>query len=353
MLASLLQVTGGSAHGLESDDLSPGRSAFWSVAHRGASGYRPEHTLPAYKLAIRQCADYLEPDLVMTKDGVPVVRHENELSLTTDVAARPEFADRFTTKVINGNQVSDWFSEDFTLAELQTLRAVERMPVVRPRSARFDGRWRVITFAQVLSLASRNETCAGRPVGVMPEIKRSTYFHSIGLAPERPVMRLLRHYGFKGRRAPAVVQSMEVDNLRWLDARINVPLMQLVRCKGAPADQRQAGTGLTYDAMTSRRGMRTIAEYADHVGLCKEQMIPRTTEGRLGSPTSAIRYAHRFGLRVVGWTFRAENMFLPVEFRSSPERTELGDQRGEIRAFLSAGMDAFMTDQPPRGPRNR
>lgn len=319
------------------------------IAHRGASGYRPEHTIGAYELAIEQCADYIEPDLVMTKDGVLVDRHENEISGTTDVANHEEFADRYTTKVVDGTSLSGWFTEDFTLAELKTLRAVERLPDVRPDNTAYDGLWDVPTFEEVLALAAETTTCDGDPLGVAPELKHGTYFDDLDLSMEEATVELLHDYGFDTHRSPAVIQSFEVGNLVELDELTDVKLAQLVNCSGAPYDQVAAGTGLTYADMVTRQGLKDIGRYADQVGLCKDVMIPRNADGTLGEPTSVIKDAHRAHLTVVGWTFRAENAFLPAEFRSSDDPTEHGDLVGEIHVFLAAGMDQLFTDHPDLG----
>lgn len=316
-------------------------------AHRGASGYRPEHTLGAYRLAVAQCADYIEPDLVSTKDGVLVDRHENDITGTTDVSARPEFAARKATKTVDGTQITGWFTEDFTLAELRTLRAKERLPELRPQNTKYDGRYRVPTFSEVLAYARSVRTCDGKRVGVIPEIKHSTYFTSIGLKMEDKVVAALNRYGYGHRNSPTVIQSFEVGNLRELNRKTPVHLVQLIDCSGGPADK----PGLTYQQMVTRSGMRDIARYADSVGVCKDVMIPRNPDGTLGRPTAVIRNAHRAGLTVTGWTFRAENNFLPTEFRSSANPADEGNLVGEIRTFLRAGMDDFFTDQPDIGVR--
>jgi glycerophosphoryl diester phosphodiesterase len=313
-------------------------------SHRGSSGYRPEHTIAAYQLAAQQCADYIEPDLVMTKDGVLVARHENEIGATTDVSTRPEFADRRTTKVIDGKTITGWFTEDFTLAELKTLRAKERIPGTRPGNTVYDGLYQVPTFDEVLALARRTTTCSGKPMGVIPEIKHSTYFADAGLPAEQPMLDAFTRNGIRPGDTPVVIQSFEIGNLRRLNRMSRFDLVQLVDCAGAPYDQTAAGTGVTYADMVTRRGMRDIARYADSVGLCKDQMIPRAADGSLAEPTDAIPAAHRAGLTVTGWTFRRENTFLPLEFRSSADPNAPGDLAGEIRAFLDAGMDDFFTD---------
>ncbi|MDT0166598.1 glycerophosphodiester phosphodiesterase [Actinotalea sp. AC32] len=316
------------------------------VAHRGASGYRPEHTLAAYELAIEQCADYIEPDVVSTKDGVLVARHENEIGGTTDVAEHPEFADRLTTRTIDGVAVTGWFTEDFTLAELRTLRAEERLPEVRPQSAAYDGDFLVPTLDEVLELARGSRTCDGDPVGVYPETKHPTYFDSIGLSLEEPLVAALERHGLDHRHAPVIIQSFETTNLRELDRMTKVDLAQLVNCSGAPYDLVAAGDPRTYADLVTRSGLRAISRYADGVGLCKDVMIPREVDGTLGEPTDVIRDAHRAHLEVHGWTFRVENRFLPAEFRSSDDPNAPGDLVGEIHAFLEAGMDGLFSDNP-------
>ncbi len=319
------------------------------IAHRGASGYRPEHTLAAYRLAIKQCADYIEPDLVVTRDGVLVDRHEPEIGSTTDVAARPEFADRRTTKLLDGRPVTGWFTEDFTLAELRTLRAVERLPELRPQNTAYDGKYKVPTFAEVLKLATSSRTCAGKRVGIIPEIKHSTYFREQGFDMERKTVALLRKFGLTRHSDPVVIQSFEVTNLQRLSRLTKVKLVQLIDCQGGPWDLVSRGDDISYADLVTPPGLRRISRYADQVGLCKDVMIPRRADGTLGEPTPVIRDAHRAGLTVVGWTFRRENSFLPAEFRSSDNPADPGDLVGEIRTFLRAGMDQFFTDNPDLG----
>jgi glycerophosphoryl diester phosphodiesterase len=316
------------------------------VGHRGASGYRPEHTLASYETAILQCADYIEPDLVSTEDGVLVARHENEIGGTTDVAGRAEFADRRATKVIDGREITGWFTEDFTLAELKTLRVKERLPAVRPANTAFDGLYEVPTFDEVLDLARHSVTCDGQPVGVYPETKHPTYFDSLGLSLEEPLLAQLAANGLDDKRSPVIIQSFETGNLRELDRSTNVRLAQLVDCSGAPYDLVASGDPRTYADLVTRGGLKQIARYADGVGLCKDLMIPRTADGTLGAPTTVIRDAHRVGLEVHGWTFRRENQFLPAEFRSSADPNAVGDLAGEIRVFVGAGMDGLFSDNP-------
>jgi glycerophosphoryl diester phosphodiesterase len=319
------------------------------IGHRGASGYRPEHTLASYEQAIVQCADYIEPDVVATKDGVLVARHENEIGGTTDVANHPEFTSRRTTKTVDGIAVTGWFTEDFTLAELRTLRAVERIPAIRPQNTAFNGLYQVPTLDEVLDLARHSRTCDGDRVGVYPETKHPTYFDSVGLSLEEPLVATLSVNGFNRRNSPVLVQSFEVGNLRQLATMSPVRLVQLINCTGAPFDFVAAGDPRTYADLVTPSGLRDVAGYADGIGACKDVLIPRAASGALGQPTNVIRDAHRRHLQVHGWTFRRENQFLPVNFRVGSDPNTAGDLVGEIDAFVDAGMDGFFTDNPDLG----
>ncbi|HEX8488433.1 MAG TPA: glycerophosphodiester phosphodiesterase family protein, partial [Propionibacteriaceae bacterium] len=319
------------------------------VAHRGASGYRPEHTLAAYALAIRMCADFIEPDVVSTKDGVLVARHENEIGATTNVSTVASFADRRTTKVIDGRSTTGWFTEDFTLAELKTLRAVERLPSTRPQNTQFNGLYEIPTLDEVADLARHSRTCSGQRVGVFPETKHPTYFQSVGLPLETRLLQVLRSDGYRSGRDPVFIQSFETSNLRALAPRTSIRLIQLVDCQGAPYDLVAAGDPRTYADLVTPAGLRTISTYADGLGACKDVMIPRDSTGRLLQPTTVIADAHDVGLLVIGWTFRRENRYLPVEFRSGEDLDAPGNMAGEIRVFLAAGMDGFFTDNPDIG----
>lgn len=340
------------------------------IAHRGASGYVPEHTLAAYWLAIEQGADYVEPDLVSTKDGVLVARHENAIAIinadgsireaTTDVAERPEFASRKTTKLIDGVSITGWFTEDFTLAELKTLRARERLPQLRTANTRFDGMLEVPTFEEVLQLvAQANERRQQRalatggwkaalkvkPIGVYPETKHPTYFDGIGLSLEEPLVRTLHKHGYSFKTSPVFIQSFEVSNLQALAKMTRVPLVQLLNGSGQPYDFVAKGDTRTYADLAKPAGLKEIARYASGIGANTNLMIP-LVGGRLGTPTTLVKDAHAAGLIVHGWTFRAENNFLPNEFDSSANPAELGDLAGQIKAFLNLGMDGFFSDHP-------
>ena len=318
------------------------------IGHRGASGYRPEHTLAAYRFAARLGADYIEPDLAITKDGVLVARHEPEIKDTTDVAQHPEFADRFTTKTIDGMQFTGWFVEDFTLAELKTLRAKERIPEQRPgNAAAYDGLYEIPTLQEVLDLRKRLSKRLGREIGVYPETKHPTYFRSIGKPLEEPLIRILRRNGLDKRRAPVFVQSFEISNLKDLNRELDVPIVQLLGAKAQrPYDRVVSGDPRTYEQMATPEGLRKIARYADGVGPSKDYIVPRDAAGCSLAPTTFVRDAHRAGLDVHPYTFRAENFFLPCELRSSAIPTRHGDAEAEVRQFFELGVDGVFIDHP-------
>jgi glycerophosphoryl diester phosphodiesterase len=316
------------------------------VAHRGASGYLPEHTLAAYELAIAQGADFVEPDLVATADGRLVVRHENEIGETTDVAGRREFADRRTTKVVDGEVHTGWFTEDFTLAELTSLGAVERLPHLRPQSSAFDGVFSVITFEEVLDFAARSRTASGGPVGVLAELKHATYFQRLGLDLLPPLLDALEDADYDDEGDPVVVQSFETTILRRLGEVSPVRIGQLLEAAGAPYDLVAAGDPRSFADLWSPAGLAEISRYADVVGLDKDLIIARDVTGRLLRPTGVPAAAHDVGLEVFGWTFRRENCFLSHEFRRGSDPYAVGDLTGEIATFLAAGMDSVITDHP-------
>lgn len=318
------------------------------VAHRGASGYRPEHTLASYALAIEQGADYIEPDLVSTRDGVLVARHENEISHTTDVALRTEFARRQTTKAVDGVEVSGWFTEDFTLAELKTLRARERLPHIRIANARLDDTFEVPTFTEIIQLADSMRTVRGERVGLYVETKHPTYFRSLGLALEEPMVRGLRQQGY-GAGAPVFLQSFETANLQDLAGDTDYRLIQLVEPTGQPFDLAVAGDERSYADLISYDGLRTISSYAHGVGLPRSVMIPRDAADRLLEPSRVIEAAHSWELAVHGFTFRRENYFLPRQFRRGNDPLAPGDLAGELGTFTAAGMDGFFVDNPDLG----
>lgn len=315
------------------------------IAHRGASGYLPEHTLAAYALAILQGADYIEPDLVMTRDGKLVARHDNELGLTTDVAQRAEFADRKRTQVVDGVSLSGWFSEDFTLAEMKTLRAIERIPEIRPGNARLDGSLEIPTLQEIIDLVRSLQQSEQRRIGLYIETKHPTHFQQLGLAMEEPLVQTLHRNGYADRSAPVYIQSFEVDNLKTLSQLSQLRLVQLFG-SGQPYDQQARGSGLSYAQMATAAGLKAVAQYAAGVGPEKGYVIPRDASGNLGQPTDFVENAHALGLQVHPYTFRAENAFLPANLRNGDTPAARGDIEAEIRAYLEAGIDGLFIDQP-------
>jgi glycerophosphoryl diester phosphodiesterase len=305
------------------------------IAHRGASGERPEHTLAAYERAIDQGADFIEPDLVATRDGVLVARHENEISETTDVAEHPEFAARRTTKTIDGRTVTGWFTEDFTLAELKRLRARERLPKLRPGNTAWRDE-RIPTLDELIALAR------ARGVGIYPETKHPSHFRGLGLPLEPPLVAALARAGWTTRDAPVFIQSFEVDNLKALRKLTGVRLIQLVDASGGPADE----AAPSYAAMLTPEGLQAIATYADGIGPAKALVIPRDAGGRSLAPSRLVADAHAAGLAVHPWTFRAENVFLPAELRTGAEPGTHGDLIEEMKAFIAAGVDGLFSDFP-------
>ncbi len=310
------------------------------IAHRGASGERPEHTLASYERATEVGADFIEPDLVLTKDDVFVARHENDITDTTDVAAHPEFASRRTVKTIDGERHDGWFTEDFTLAELKTLRAKERLPQLRPQNTAYDGKFEVPTLAEIIDLAKRRSKETGRTIGIYPETKHPTFFASIGKPMERRLVDQLHAAGWDSAKAPVFIQSFEVNNLKALRKMTRLRLIQLMSAEGGPADDAQP----SYAAMRTPAGMKAIAAYADGIGPEKTLVV-----GNDGKATTLVADAHRAGLKVHPWTMRAENAFLPPADRVGTDPAAHGRLRAEIARQLAAGVDGFFTDFPYDG----
>ncbi|MGW8201297.1 glycerophosphodiester phosphodiesterase [Sphingomonas bisphenolicum] len=306
------------------------------IAHRGASGERPEHTLASYERAIDQGADYIEPDLVLTKDGVLVARHENEIAGTTDVAEHPEFADRKTTKTIDGVAMTGWFTEDFTLAELRTLHARERLPDVRPANRRFDDLYQIPTFEEILKLVRAKEAETGRRIGLYPETKHPGYFAGLGLPHQAALLDLLGRYGYQSETDPVFIQSFEVGNLKALRAATRLRLIQLVDAEGGPADL----PGTSYADMLTVQGLTEIATYADGIGPSAALII--APEG----PTALVGRAHDAGLQVHVWTLRMENSFLPAQYQRPDDPQGRGDFAGWVRAIAATGVDGLFSDFP-------
>jgi glycerophosphoryl diester phosphodiesterase len=332
------------------------------IAHRGASGYVPEHTLAGYFIAIQQGTDYVEPDLVITRDGALVVRHENEIGGTTDVAAHPEFAARKTTKSIDGESLTGWFTEDFTLAEIKTLRARERLPQLRANNAHYDGVFGIPAFEEVLELvaaADAQRAAQARaaelppppPIGVYPETKHPSYFAQHGLYFDDRLLDALQRHGYSRRSDPICIQSFEVGNLQALRKRTDLPLVQLVAPTGQPFDFTLAGDKRTYLDLMGDAGLAQIASYADAIGPHK-WMVVEFADGH-AVDTGLARRARAHGLGVHVWTLRAENEFLPAALRSSADPAAKGDLAREIHALLDAGISGFFSDQPDLAVRAR
>lgn len=321
------------------------------IGHRGASALRPEHTLAAYAKAIEDGADVIEPDLVMTKDGILVARHENEISGTTDVADRPEFAARKTSRLIDNVMTTGWFTEDFTLAELKTLRAKERIPLNRPDNTRFDGQFPIPTLQEVIDLAQTRSKETGRTIAIYPETKHPSYFKSINLPMERKLVDLLHANGYRGKKAPVFIQSFEVANLKEIRSMTDLPIVQLLSSSGRPEDFRLSGDSRTYANIASATGLLEVATYADGIGPSKDMVIPRDSNNNLGQPTTLVRDAHAAKLIVHPYTFRPENPFLPANMRSGDPSSpsQRGDMVAELKAFLATGIDGFFTDDPAVG----
>jgi len=321
-------------------------------AHRGASALFPEHTLAAYARAILDGADFVEPDLVCTKDGVLVARHENAITDTTDVASRPEFAGRKTRKSIDGQAHEGWFVSDFTLAELKTLRAVERLPAMRGTGG--DGRFQVLSLEEIVDFVAAESAARGRSIGLVPELKHSTWFAAAGLALEARLVSTLNAHAYT-RSAPVTVQSFETANLKALRKTLgrssNIRLAQLAVAGGRldalkPADVALAGGSLTYGEMLSARGLREVAQYADVVAPMHRAVIPLGADERLGRPSPLVADAHRAGLDVVAWTFRPENAFLAADFRNDagPNARNEAGSIAEMQRYLETGIDGLFSD---------
>jgi glycerophosphoryl diester phosphodiesterase len=321
------------------------------IAHRGASAVRPEHTIEAYTKAIEDGADVIEPDIVITKDGVLVARHENEISGTTNVADKPEFASRKTSKVIDNESVTGWFTEDFTLAELKTLGVNERIPANRPANTRFNGQFQIPTLQEVIDLAQRKTRETGRTIAIYPETKHPSYFKSIKLPLEKRLVDTLHANGYRGKQAPVFIQSFEVANLKEMRSMTDLRLIQLMSARGQPEDFRLSGDKRTYADIASAAGLREVATYANGIGPAKDLVIPRDSQKNLGTPSSMIQNAHAAKLLVHPYTFRPENPFLPTNLRRGDpaSRSQRGDAGAEINAFLNAGVDGFFTDDPAVG----
>ncbi|MER7872508.1 glycerophosphodiester phosphodiesterase [Streptomyces malaysiensis] len=315
------------------------------IGHRGASGYRPEHTFGSYQLALDMGADIIEQDLVPTKDGHLVCRHENDITATTDVSAHPEFADRKTTKTVDGTKLTGWFTEDFTLAELKTLRAKERIPGNRQRNTLYDGRWEVPTFEEVLQWADREGRRRGRRVWLYVETKHPTYFRKLGLGLEEPLAKLLRRYGRHKKDAALFLQSFEPSSIQRLRKLVDTPgVVLLSTVDSRPWDFVEANDPRTVGDLVKPEGLKWIASYAQGIGPDLSVIIPRTADGKLGTPTSVVKDAHAAGLILHPYTMRNENTFLPADFRRGTDPNAYGDAFGAFKAYFATGIDGIFSD---------
>jgi glycerophosphoryl diester phosphodiesterase len=311
------------------------------LGHRGAPAYRPEHTLASYDLAIDHGADFIEPDLVPTKDGKLIARHENDISGTTDVADK--FPDRRRTKIIDGIPINGFFTEDFTLAEIKTLRAKERLAF---RNQGWNGVYEVPTLQEVIDLAKRRSRETGRVIGIYPETKHPTYFRSIGLPLEGRLLSVLEANGYRGRHAPVFIQSFEVQNLKDLSHQTKLPLVQLLEVRTAkPFDFVVANDPRTYGDMMTAGGLAEIATYAQGIGPNKRNIVPANPDGTLQAPTTLVRDAHKAGLVVHPYTFRNEPVFLAPDYQLDPVR--------EYVQFYCLGVDGLFSDAADTAVRAR
>lgn len=321
------------------------------IGHRGASGYRPEHTLGSYQLALDLGADIVEAgDLVPTKDGHIVCRHEPEIGGTTDVADHPEFASRKVTKVLDGVSLTGWFTEDFTLAELKTLRALERIPANRPHNTLYNGRWEIPTFEEVLHWQDEQTRKRGKQVWIYPETKHPTYFRALGLGLEERVAKLLKKHGKDKKNSPVILQSFEPTSIQRFNRLVDNPLVVLLSAANTrPWDFITTGDPRTVADLVKPAGLREIASYAQGIGPTLDLVIPKDSTGALTSPTTLVADAHAAGLILHPYTMRNENPFLPANFRKGTDADAYGDAFGAYRTYFATGIDGVFTDNPDTG----
>lgn len=328
------------------------------IAHRGSPSSIPEHTIEGYKLAIELGADVIEPDCVITKDGILIVRHENEISATTNVTDFPEFYHRKCTKMVDGESKTGFFTEDFTLQEIKQLRSKERIPEIRPGNREHDCKYHIPTLQEVIDLMKEtNRVFQGsRKLGLYPETKHPSYFRGLGLPLEERLIELLEANDLNKEGDPVFIQSFEVSNLKRMRLLTKLPLVQLVDEKGTkPFDFVLNNDPRKYEDLLTMEGLEELSTYANVVAPYKDYLVPRTNDNNLGEPTDVIKNAHSIGLLVHTWTFRPENHFLPNNLRSSP-KVEDNHLRGdgsilEIQTFLRAGLDGFFSDTSDIGRR--
>lgn len=329
-------------------DTPPSAARPQIYGHRGAPGAVPENTLGSYALAAAMGVDFIEFDLVCSKDGVLVDRHEPNLTDSTDVAERPEFADRWRSIEVAGRREEGWFTIDFTLAELKSLRATEPLKGLRPHTMEVAGDWSIPTLDEILALRAQVSDERGRPLGVIPEIKHSSLFHALGFDPEAALLSSLARAGLQDAGPLVRIESFEWSNLLRLRNELGYDgvLVFLAEDSGGPLDLAGSGDRRTYADLLTPSSLGELSLVVDAIGPSKHLVIGRTPDDTLAAPTSLVADCHEAGLEVTPWTFRAENHFLPAEFRSSPDPAALGDYAGELHAFFDAGVDAVFCDQP-------
>ena len=326
------------------------------VGHRGASGTRPEHTLAAYQKAIDDGADFIEPDLVPTKDGYLVARHESEIKETSNISTLTQFADREQTKVIDEVSYSGWFTEDFNLNELKQLKARERIPDIRPNNTQYNDVYDIPTLEEIIELADAHYRKTGKIIGLYVETKHPSYFASLDLSMEDTLLKTLAKYEYTRDIAPVYLQSFEVSNLQYLDAQLerlnslkHAKIVQLYSDKNTqPADYVLNNIPKTYGDLATSEGLKFVASYADGVGPSKTYILPNTQPA---TPTSFVQDAHQYGLKVHPYTLRSENSFLPdyLDCSNDPaEYCEAGALK-EFELFFKAGVDGVFTDDPALG----
>ena len=349
------------------------------IAHRGASGYRPEHTLEAYALGIEQGADFIEPDLVLSQDGVLHARHEpmlarvqlesdgrtikrsadgrpelHRIDTSTNVWQLEKYTDRLRIKQLDGKPVGGWFAEDFTAAELRAdVRAQERLRDFRQSNNVFNNLYAIPTLAEVIELAQRRSKELGRTIGIYPETKHPSYFKSFtdarGLQRMEDLLVAQLHAAYGNNRdAPVFIQSFEVNNLQYVRRQTKLRLIQLLSATGQPYDFQVLGDMRSYQDLARPQGLDFLKGYVDGIGAHTQLIVP--SDGRrLQAPTALLQNAHARGLPVHGWTFRVENQFLPSELARGTSASAPGDMAAQLRVFIEAGMDGFFTDHPDLG----
>ena len=320
------------------------------VGHRGTAGYRPEHTLGSYSLALDMGAHVIEQDLVPTKDGHLVCRHEPDITATTDVSDHPEFAARKTTKVVDGISTTGWFTEDFTLAEIKTLRAKERIPANRQHNTLYDGHFEVPTYEEVLRWADEEGRRRGRPVWLYTETKHPTYFRGLGLGLEERFAKLLRRYGRDHEDAPIFLQSFEPSSMRRMADLVSAPRVVLLDAANTtPWDLKVAGDTRTVADLVKPEGLRWMASFAQGIGPTLDLIIPKDASGKLLEATTLVRDAHAQGLILHPYTMRNENTFLPADFRRGTDPNAYGDAFGAFKTYFETGIDGIFTDNADTG----